>query len=231
MLVTGGQTTAGLDLDDAWALSLDGGTAWSPLPASANHQISSHSEIYDPTGDRLIRFGGWNGDTNSDSWELPLAVPPLTLAPLDPLGFPPPSRMNHAAVFDALGTRMLIFGGITTGQGDVEVYQLPVAPVTLSTPLSRPGPGVRLAEAYPDPASSDVSIRFTLPSAAHATLHIYDVSGRRVATLAEGLHAAGPHTLRWDRRATSGAKVRPGLYFYEVSALGARIAKRVVLIE
>ena len=57
---------------------------------------------------------------------------------------------------------------------------------------------------WPNPATADVSVRAT----AGARIHVYDLVGRRVATLT----ADGSGTARWDARSEAGVRVAPGLY-------------------
>jgi hypothetical protein len=52
-----------------------------------------------------------------------------------------------------------------------------------------------------------------------------------VKTLAEGHLEAGMHVALWDRSTKDGSRAHPGLYFYELRAGGARIARRVVMLQ
>jgi hypothetical protein len=85
----------------------------------------------------------------------------------------------------------------------------------------------------PNPArgGSVVSVRFTLPRAATATLGVFDPKGRLVRTLATGVQPAGAHTVRWDLRDDGGQSVRTGLYFVRVAALGIVRGQRVVALQ
>ena len=70
----------------------------------------------------------------------------------------------------------------------------------------------------PNPAASDVVIRFDLPVERPVTLEVFDLLGRRVATLADRTYPAGTHAATWDLRDASGTSVRPGVYVYRISA-------------
>ncbi len=69
------------------------------------------SAVYDSAGDRILVFGGvvWATSFN-DTWALSLGGNPqwTQLAPSGPL---PNTRHNHAAIYDPVGDRMIIFGG------------------------------------------------------------------------------------------------------------------------
>ena len=234
MLVYGGLGASLADLADMWSLSLSGDPTWTQQPSlPIEMRRSGHSLLYVPNGDFLVGFGGFlAAPLTSTVWSIQFSGGVPGYGGVFTTGFPvPAARARHAAVYDPLGERMLVFGGLLVATHDDDVWSFNLGDGTLDTPLPRVGPVVELAAAFPDPAQHDVTIRYSLPAAAHATLHVYDVSGRRVATLADGIHAAGPHTLRWDRRTSSGAEARPGLYFYELNTSGTRVAKRVVLIE
>ncbi|MEM6647820.1 MAG: T9SS type A sorting domain-containing protein [Bacteroidota bacterium] len=57
---------------------------------------------------------------------------------------------------------------------------------------------------YPNPARDRATISYTIDTRTDASLHVYDVLGRRVETLAEGMHDAGTYTVRADVALASG---------------------------
>lgn len=76
--------------------------------------------------------------------------------------------------------------------------------------------------AYPNPFAARTTLRYTLPHAAPVRLDAYDLLGRHVATLTEGLQPAGEHTTTFD------AAVLPlGPYFLRLTA-GAHLTTRMV---
>lgn len=70
---------------------------------------------------------------------------------------------------------------------------------------------VALRGNYPNPFNPVTTLQYALPSAGEVTLRVFDVLGRQVATLAQGVQAAGSHELRFD-----GANLASGLYLYRV---------------
>jgi hypothetical protein len=232
MILFAGFGSAGHALSDVWELTLGDSPAWNPLQLDSGLFRTMHSTIYDPLGDRMLVFGGYNGATvpTNDVWALPLASNTNFIG-LGPDGTAPGTRAGHAAVFDAGSGRMLVFGGFNAATPvDADVWALQFLGTT-AVPPGETGSGVRLAAAFPDPAVGDVTLGFALPAAGHASLRIYDVSGRAVRTLADGQFAAGEHSVRWDRRTNSGAPARAGLYFYELRTDGTRLTRRTVLVE
>ncbi len=101
--------------------------------------------------------------------------------------------------------------------------------VGVAPPAKAPG-ALALASPWPNPARNQSVLRFTLPAASTVRLDIVDVSGRVVATLAEGAYEAGEHTMAWDGQDASGRASAPGLYFVRLhTASGDRTSRLVRL--
>ena len=89
-----------------------------------------------------------------------------------------------------------------------------------------PPPSSRIAfTVSPDPVRSTAHFRFALRSSGWARLTIVDIAGREVATVMDGLLAAGPHDLPWAPR---GA---PGVYFARLQADGIHDVVRFVRLK
>jgi hypothetical protein len=58
---------------------------------------------------------------------------------------------------------------------------------------------------------------------------VYDLSGRRVTTLASGASAAGEREVVWNLTDDGGAAVPPGVYIYRLQTPGASAARRLVV--
>jgi hypothetical protein len=78
-----------------------------------------------------------------------------------------------------------------------------------------------------NPAVGAVDFRYTLPQECRVVLSVFDLAGRRVAKLADGLMGAGPHELRWQPP-VSGA---PTLYLYLLETPGQAIKGRFVVVH
>jgi len=76
-----------------------------------------------------------------------------------------------------------------------------------------------MGRSYPNPFSPATTIAYTLPIASRVDLRIFDVSGRLVRVLLDGVHeTAGRHEVLWDGQDASGRDVSCGAYFYRLSA-------------
>lgn len=81
-----------------------------------------------------------------------------------------------------------------------------------------------LAQSYPNPAAGLVRIEYELPRSGNVELAVYDIAGRRVATLHSGEQTSGRHAVAWDT-----AAVTPGVYLYRLSCDDARLTRRLVV--
>jgi hypothetical protein len=86
-----------------------------------------------------------------------------------------------------------------------------------------------LRQNAPNPFSDETSVRFAVPEAGTVSLDVFDVTGRRVARLVDGLLPAGSHVARWDGRDAAGSRVASGVYLLKLSAGGESVARQVVL--
>jgi hypothetical protein len=82
----------------------------------------------------------------------------------------------------------------------------------------------------PNPARGAVTLRFDLGRDADVALELFDLSGRRVATVLEGHRPAGRYTLRMDAPADRDGRSRAGLYFLRFRAGDYARTRRLALV-
>jgi hypothetical protein len=83
----------------------------------------------------------------------------------------------------------------------------------------------------PNPARVDAVMRFDLPREMAIDLAAYDVGGRRVSTLANGVWNAGRHAFHWTMMGDEGRPVPNGMYFVRFSAGGYQATQRVLVVR
>ncbi|MDG5766203.1 CotH kinase family protein [Balneolales bacterium ANBcel1] len=83
-----------------------------------------------------------------------------------------------------------------------------------------------LGQNYPNPFNPSTSIRFDLPESGEVRLEVYDLTGRRITTLVEGIRQAGTHHVHWD--ATGHAS---GIYLYRLEAGNHTETRKMTLIK
>jgi len=83
-----------------------------------------------------------------------------------------------------------------------------------------------LHQNYPNPFNPVTTIRFSVPSEAHVDLMVYDVLGRRVATLVNETVHAGSHEVYFD-----ATRLSSGTYIYRLEAGGRSLNQSMMLVK
>ncbi|MCK4251634.1 T9SS type A sorting domain-containing protein [candidate division WOR-3 bacterium] len=91
--------------------------------------------------------------------------------------------------------------------------------------------GYILNQNTPNPFSNLTTIVFALPKTGHVSLKIYDVSGKLVKTLADGLYSPSDYTAYWNGRDENGCKVCSGVYFYILETEDFSATKKLILTK
>jgi hypothetical protein len=88
-----------------------------------------------------------------------------------------------------------------------------------------------LGSPSPNPFGSAVQISYSLADEASVAASVYDLSGRCVAKLTEGMESSGQHSLTWDGTGMSGMPCPNGIYLITVSAGGTALSKSAILLR
>ncbi|MFH1844266.1 MAG: FlgD immunoglobulin-like domain containing protein [bacterium] len=88
-----------------------------------------------------------------------------------------------------------------------------------------------LQQNFPNPFNPVTTIEFELPAPTVVKLSIHDLAGRHVATLLDGLEAAGAHSLVWNGRDGSGRTVGSGVYYYRLDSAELTLTRKMVLTK
>jgi hypothetical protein len=98
-----------------------------------------------------------------------------------------------------------------------------------TTPPSGKPMSFGLFQNYPNPARDGTVIKFALPARAEVELVVYDLSGRRVATVARDVRDAGVYEERYGLTDDGGKPLPAGVYLYRLTA-GADVATKKMVI-
>lgn len=93
---------------------------------------------------------------------------------------------------------------------------------------------LHLSHPQPNPAISQVRVRYTIPSTAEGSsvrLRVLDASGRLVRTLRNGLQAPGIYEAVWDGADLRNRPAAGGIYYYQLTMGADRTTRRVTLIR
>jgi hypothetical protein len=86
----------------------------------------------------------------------------------------------------------------------------------------------RLSEVGPNPGGGPVRISFALKHAANIEIDVFDVQGRKVASPAGGVWAAGSHGVDWDGKTRGGDRAPAGLYFVRYTFPGGQDRRPII---
>jgi hypothetical protein len=84
--------------------------------------------------------------------------------------------------------------------------------------------GILLEQNHPNPFRPETSIRFGLPDGSHVIVRVYDVYGREIATLADGLYPAGMHTVQFQANGLPS-----GMYLCRLESAGVSLTRLMTL--
>ena len=83
-----------------------------------------------------------------------------------------------------------------------------------------------LSQNYPNPFNAATIIRYTIPRSCLVTIDIFDILGRKVETVANGLQQGGNYQIIWN-----GANKSSGMYFYRIQADNKVMIKKMALLK
>ncbi|MBI1937973.1 MAG: T9SS type A sorting domain-containing protein [Ignavibacteriales bacterium] len=83
-----------------------------------------------------------------------------------------------------------------------------------------------LAQNYPNPFNPTTKITFTLSSKDVVRLKVYDILGREVAVLADGLFEVGKHEIEFN-----ASRLPSGVYFYNLTTSSSSVTKKMLLLK
>jgi len=186
------------------------GTGWSAMGT-----VSAGVLLTDYFGTLLAGLNAWSGG----SWYQYINTAPAIGGP---------SRLY---AHDGDLVKGLVLTGDFTKLGGVSSIGIALYnPVWNPTGVREETPVQRL-EASPNPFQRSLSVRFNLESQQAVDVTVFDIAGRRVATLLDRSLPAGPHEASWDARDAKGQKARAGVYFVRVRQ-GDRVdSRQIVLVD
>jgi hypothetical protein len=88
-----------------------------------------------------------------------------------------------------------------------------------------------LVELAPNPFSTDVGIRYSLPGPTQVKISVYDAAGRLVRVLFHGEKGPGWHNASWNGRYDTGQSCPPGIYFIHLRSPYGEASRKCILTK
>ena len=92
-------------------------------------------------------------------------------------------------------------------------------------------PVLTMLPASPNPFSGTCSLDFVLSSTSRLRVAVFDISGRMVREIADGLRPQGITSLVWDGTLGDGSPAPSGVFFVRAEAGQEQATGRLVLIR
>lgn len=99
-------------------------------------------------------------------------------------------------------------------------------PTSISENVDEIPSAVTLEQNFPNPFNPSTIIRYQLNEAVDVQLDVFDMLGRKVATLVNGLVSAGSHEAQFD-----ASQLSTGMYIYRLQAGGKVFTRQMMLIK
>jgi len=84
----------------------------------------------------------------------------------------------------------------------------------------------RLNQNYPNPFNASTLIKYELHQQSNVRINIYDILGRKIATIQDRLQPAGNHQVIWNAEDVSS-----GVYFYKIQAGDYTETKKMIFLK
>jgi hypothetical protein len=119
-----------------------------------------------------------------------------------------------------------------TLRNDMGAYGGPGAAGELTTSVKESGidhmspSRFTLHQNYPNPFNPTTTIKYDLPIGSHVNLKLFDILGREVLTLVNGVEIAGHHQVTLN-----AAHLSSGVYFYKITAGSFTDVEKLVVVK
>ena len=88
-----------------------------------------------------------------------------------------------------------------------------------------------LEQNHPNPFNAGTIISYSVETACHVELAIYDLLGRKIRTIVNGNVCPGEHVVVWDGSDDSGSEGSSGVYFYRLISRDQTSSRKMVLLK
>ncbi len=84
---------------------------------------------------------------------------------------------------------------------------------------------------YPNPFNPSTKFTIALPRDAHVNVAVYDILGRKIATLLDNVETAGYHAVEWNGRSDEQMQAASGMYFIRMVSGNFRATQKILMMK
>jgi hypothetical protein len=111
---------------------------------------------------------------------------------------------------------------VDDGQTVVATETCDASPTQISLEGSAAVPALRVVAS----SARHAELEFSLPTSSRVEVGVFDVAGRRMASVENGVRAAGVHRVSWDAKG-----IAQGVYFVRMRAEGVSLSKTLMIAD
>jgi outer membrane protein assembly factor BamB len=208
----------------SYTLALSGANGSELWRNNAGNDVWAVHCAYDVTGDSIPEiisgsFSGSviliNGATGETIWNRPTDAKIFTVRPIgDVNGDSIPDIIAGQQMISGVGGKIFLISG-----GSIN-------PDAINPPNETLPEKISLLSNYPNPFNMQTRINYYLGNDGHVILSIYDLLGRKVASLFEGELDAGEHSITWDASGHTS-----GIYFIRLDTNDKSQTHKMTLLK
>ena len=128
---------------------------------------------------------------------------------------------------DDVGEISINISGVQAGSGVFYIDDIRLRPIGSSVNDGNESPyGFNLRQNYPNPFSHTTEIFYHVPFESRVQISLYDVTGKRIKILADGIKSQGNYRIEFD-----GSDLTNGVYYYQLKTGEYTSVKKMALIK
>jgi|GEM_PF-3715768 len=117
---------------------------------------------------------------------------------------------------------------VAGGSGIFRYSYQPVSVEDIYEPIPQQ---ITLYQNYPNPFNPDTVIEYHIDTPGNVCLEVFNIAGRKVATLEDGYREAGQHLVKWDGKNEKGVRMGSGVYLYRLSFDNRSETRKMILLK
>jgi hypothetical protein len=139
---------------------------------------------------------------------------------------------NRAFVLTDGNGGKLLGNTILNGSGKIQITNSAITSLSLKLITTAALPKTfALSQNYPNPFNPTTRMTVDVPQSGAVDVAVYDILGRKIASLMSGEQTAGSHTVEWDGKNERGGATPSGTYFIRMSAADFSTVKKILLMK